>query len=152
MEMMEQSATDRRLDDLNHKVDQGFARVETEMRALRGESQAEFVALRPEIKGDSSALRQGMKEESSPLRQEMKEESSAVRREMKEESSAVRSEIKSESAALRAEIKAGIDSMHNRLDVVDEGFHGTQRLMVQVSCTLLGTVVVACAGLIATQL
>ena len=36
MESMRESWTDARLDDLNQKVDAGFARVDAELRALNG--------------------------------------------------------------------------------------------------------------------
>jgi hypothetical protein len=36
MESMRESWTDARLDDLNQKVDVGFARVDAELRALNG--------------------------------------------------------------------------------------------------------------------
>ena len=36
MENMRQSWTDERLDDLNHRVDEGFNRVDAELRALNG--------------------------------------------------------------------------------------------------------------------
>jgi hypothetical protein len=57
MELMQTNSTDRRLDDLNHKVDQGFERVDTDIRELRAESRAEFTALRSEMRSESSALR-----------------------------------------------------------------------------------------------
>ncbi len=123
MELMERSTTDKRLDELNHKVDQGFERVETDMRALRAESQAEFAALRSEFKAESSALRL----------------------EFKEEWSALRKEIKSESTALRAEIKAGFNAM-------DERFERTHHLLIQFCGGLLGSFIVAAAALIATQI
>lgn len=36
MQTMRQSWTDERLDDLNHRVDEGFKRVDAELRALNG--------------------------------------------------------------------------------------------------------------------
>lgn len=50
MESMRESWTDKRLDDLNGKVDRGFERVETEMHAQRVETRTEFTALRGEMK------------------------------------------------------------------------------------------------------
>lgn len=54
-----------------------------------------------------------------------------------------------EFVALRKEIKAGFERMEERFD---ERSDATHRLLVQVSASLLGTVILASAGLIATQL
>lgn len=50
MEQMRESWTDKRLDDLNEKVDRGFERVDADLRAHRVETRTEFVALRGEMK------------------------------------------------------------------------------------------------------
>ena len=50
MERMRESWTDERLDDLNHKVDAGFDRLDADIRGLRVEARTEFVALRGEMK------------------------------------------------------------------------------------------------------
>ncbi len=42
METMREAWTDDRMDDLNHKVDEGFRRVETDIRELRGEMNTRF--------------------------------------------------------------------------------------------------------------
>ena len=42
---MREAWTDERLDDLNAKVDEGFRRVETDVRELRTEMNARFDAL-----------------------------------------------------------------------------------------------------------
>ncbi|MBK5220585.1 MAG: hypothetical protein JJE35_12500 [Thermoleophilia bacterium] len=49
METMRQTWTDERLDDLNAKVDRGFDRVETEMRAQRHEFKSELGELQAEM-------------------------------------------------------------------------------------------------------
>lgn len=97
MELMERSATDKRLDDLNHKVDRGFERIDADIRGLQAESRTEFTAL-------------------------------------------------------RGEMKAGFDAMSDRFDAVHERFERTHRLLIQFCGGLLGAVIVAGAGLIATQL
>lgn len=51
MELMRESWTDKRLDDLNHKVDAGFERLDADIRGLRMETGTEFIALRGEMKG-----------------------------------------------------------------------------------------------------
>jgi hypothetical protein len=50
MESMRESWTDKRLDDLNEKVDRGFERIDADLRGLRLETRTEFVALRGEMK------------------------------------------------------------------------------------------------------
>jgi hypothetical protein len=42
MHVMRESWTDERLDDLNHRVDRGFDRVDADIRALRTETKAGF--------------------------------------------------------------------------------------------------------------
>jgi tetrahydromethanopterin S-methyltransferase subunit G len=56
MESMRESWTDERLDDLNHKVDAGFDRVDADIRGLRVEMRTEFGALRGEMKGGFDRL------------------------------------------------------------------------------------------------
>jgi hypothetical protein len=51
MDPMRESWTDKRLDDLNGRVDQGFERIDADIRALRVETRTEFTALRGEMKG-----------------------------------------------------------------------------------------------------
>lgn len=58
MESMRESWTDKRLDDLNDKVDRGFERVDGDLRALRIETRTEFTALRGEMKSGFEAVDQ----------------------------------------------------------------------------------------------
>ena len=46
---MRDNWTDARLDDLNHKVDEGFRRLEADARSLRLEVGGEFKSLRAEM-------------------------------------------------------------------------------------------------------
>jgi hypothetical protein len=55
--MAREEWTDRRLDDLNHRVDEGFADMRTEFRAVRSEMQQEFQAFRVEMKEEFQATR-----------------------------------------------------------------------------------------------
>jgi hypothetical protein len=48
---MREAWTDERLDDLNRKIDEGFARLEAESRERRREVRTELVALRGELHG-----------------------------------------------------------------------------------------------------
>jgi hypothetical protein len=50
IESMRESWTDKRLDDLNDKVDRGFERVDADLRLQRVETRTEFTALRGEMK------------------------------------------------------------------------------------------------------
>jgi hypothetical protein len=123
MELMERNTTDKRLDDLNGKVEQGFNRVETDIRSLRAESRAEFAVLRSEIKGESAALRKEIKGESAALRAEMKAGFDSIYE---------RFEVMDRS--------------------ISERFERTHRLLIQFCGGLFGSFVVAAAALIATQL
>lgn len=105
MEAMRNSWTDERLDDLNTRIDQGFNRVEAEIRGVRMEMRTEFAAIRGETE-----------EESSSIRADMKEEFAAVRQEMKDEFASVRAEMKDEFASVRQEMKEGFALMEKRFD------------------------------------
>lgn len=48
--------TDERLDDLNKKVDDGFAEMKAEIRSLRREMMAGFIAIFVAIIGSNAAL------------------------------------------------------------------------------------------------
>jgi hypothetical protein len=52
MEAMREAWTDGRLDDLNHKVDEGFRRVDADLRGLRSEVRS----LGAEVNGRFDAL------------------------------------------------------------------------------------------------
>jgi hypothetical protein len=49
--------TDERLDDLNHRVDSGFAEVSREFQALRLEMRTEFAAVRSEMVSEFGSVR-----------------------------------------------------------------------------------------------
>jgi len=49
MEAMREKWTDERLDDLNHRVGDGFKEMGEEFRAVRLEMRAEFATVRSEI-------------------------------------------------------------------------------------------------------
>ena len=62
MESVRESWTDKRLDDLNDRVDRGFERVDTDIRALRMETRTEFAALRGEMKSGFESMEQRLDE------------------------------------------------------------------------------------------
>ena len=85
--MVRETWTDERLDDLSKKVDEGFARVDLDIRELRAdigvmrtENQQEFLKLRGEIKSEGSALRGEIKREVGALRAEMNSRFDAMNR------------------------------------------------------------------------
>jgi hypothetical protein len=57
MEAMREVWTDERMDDLNHRVDEGFGRMDREFQAIRLEMRTEFAAVRGEMKVESAAIR-----------------------------------------------------------------------------------------------
>jgi uncharacterized coiled-coil DUF342 family protein len=80
MEAVRDAWTDERLDDLNGRVDHGFAEVGRQLQAQRSETRAEFAAVREEF----AAVRAEMREEFAAVRSEMRSESAAVRTEMRD--------------------------------------------------------------------
>jgi DNA anti-recombination protein RmuC len=50
MEAVRESWTDRRLDDLNGRIESGFDRVDSDLRAQRVETRTELTALRGEMR------------------------------------------------------------------------------------------------------
>src|ERR1700754_5023867 len=97
MEAMRQSWSDDRLDDLNRRVDNGFARVD-----------AEFVELRRDI--DQRFAR-----------------------------------VDAQFAEMRVEMNLRFDRLESRFDAM-------QRTFAQVGFGMAGSILLAAAGLIATQL
>jgi hypothetical protein len=67
--------TDDRLDDLNHRVDEGFKRNEREFQAVRLEMRTEFAAVRSEMKEEFVTVRA----ELGGLRQELSGEIGGLR-------------------------------------------------------------------------
>lgn len=77
MEAVRESWTDERMDDLSHRVDEGFRQVdqrfdhvEGDIRALRIEMRTEFAAARGEMTDEFAAVRGEMKDEFSAMRTE----------------------------------------------------------------------------------
>jgi hypothetical protein len=56
MEPVREAWTDERLDDLNHRVDEGFRDIREEMRALRSEMNARFEAIDARFEGFDARL------------------------------------------------------------------------------------------------
>ena len=58
MEAMREKWTDGRLDDLNHRVDDGFREMQEEFRAVRLEISTEFSAVRSEAAATNRTMLQ----------------------------------------------------------------------------------------------
>jgi hypothetical protein len=56
--MAREQWTDKRLDDLDHRADQGFKEMREEFRAFRSEMKSEFQAVRTEIAAVNRSLMQ----------------------------------------------------------------------------------------------
>jgi chromosome segregation ATPase len=126
MQTMEENWTDKRF----LQVDQRFDRLEVSMAEFRTEVRESNAELRTEIQNSNAALRQGIESSNAALRTEIRHSNAELR-----------SEIHSASAELRSEIQA----THTRIDTM-------QRTLSQVGGGLIGTMIVASAGLIATQI
>jgi predicted nucleic acid-binding Zn-ribbon protein len=122
--MAREAWTDERLDDLNKKVDDGFAEMRTEFRAARIEMKGEFQAVRAEMKGEFQA----------------------VRAEMKGEFQAIRAEIKGEFQAIRAEISGEFQGVRGEIQGVRDEIAAMNRNLIQLTWGLIGTVLVGFLG------
>jgi DNA anti-recombination protein RmuC len=74
--MPRETWTDERLDDLNGKVSDGFARLDADIRELRAELKTQAESLRKEIKSQGDGLRSEM----SALQSEMNSRFEAANR------------------------------------------------------------------------
>lgn len=141
MEMtMERSSTDKRLDDLNEKVDRGFERVDADIRALRAESRTEFTAVRAEMKSESTALRAEMKAGFDSVNERFDS--------MNERFESINERFDS--------MNERFDSVNERFDSMNDSlsrrFEAMHRLLLQLCGGLFSAFVVAAAALIATQI
>jgi ribosomal protein L29 len=141
MEAMREAWTDDRLDDLNHKVGEGFARVDAGLRTQGTETKSEFDSLRTETKSEFDSLRSETKSEFASLRKETKSEFASIRRETKSEFASLRGETKSEFASLRGEL-------NERFKGLDDRFDSLQRTLILAQATIVAALI----GLLATQL
>jgi hypothetical protein len=132
MELMQASPIEKRFDDLDRKVDRGFERVDH--RFERVDDQFKLIDERFE-RVDERFKR--VDERFVQVEQRL----DRIELELRAHGN--------EFIALRKELKAGFERMEERFD---ERSDATHRLLVQVSASLLGTVILASAGLIATQL
>ncbi len=123
MVVMTESWNEQRLDDLNGRVE-----------GLRTEMHAGFAQLRTEMREGEVRLRNEMQEGEVRLRNEMQEGFAQLRTEMREGD-----------AQLRIEMKEGFDR-------IDAKFDALHRTMIQVGGGLIGTMILAAAALVATQL
>jgi hypothetical protein len=78
MEAMRDNWTDARLDDLNHRVDEGFKRLESDLRALRLETKTELGSLKTEA--GTKAEIGSVRSEIGSLRSEMNQRFDSLHR------------------------------------------------------------------------
>lgn len=69
--MARETWTDKQLDDLNKRVDEGFRDLKVEDRAIRAEMRTEFQAIRLEMKTDFVAVRAEMAAQAEMLNRTM---------------------------------------------------------------------------------
>jgi len=81
--MARQSWTDDRLDDLSHRMDERFDRVEGEIKGARVEMRTTAKELRGEIKTQGDELRGEIKTQGDELRGEIKTQGDELRGEIK---------------------------------------------------------------------
>jgi hypothetical protein len=60
MERARATWTDERLDDLSHRMDDGFNRVDADLRSLRTQMESRFESLETRIEGRIDALQRTM--------------------------------------------------------------------------------------------
>jgi len=111
MELMQQSSTDKRLDDLNVKVDHRFAQVDHRFEQIDlrfGQIDQRFEQIGQRFDRVEAELRM------------------------------LRVDTKNEFVALRGEMKAGFERMEERLD---ERFDGLHRLMIQFCGLMIAAIV-----------
>jgi len=80
MEAVREIWTDERMDDLNHRVDEGFGRMEREFQAIRLETRTEFAAVRGEMKAEFAAVRAEMKADFAAVRSDLGGQIAALNR------------------------------------------------------------------------
>ena len=73
---MRSTWTDSRLDDLAHRMDEGFARVDRDLRDIR----AEIGSVRSELSAETRSLREELSAETGSLRLEMNARFDALQR------------------------------------------------------------------------
>jgi hypothetical protein len=109
--MPRETWTDERLDDLSKKVDDGFARLDGDIREVREEIKSQGDSLRAEIKNQGDSLRGEIKNQGDSLRGEMSDQGDSLRGEMSDQGNSLRGEMN----ALRAEMNARFDAANRNL-------------------------------------
>lgn len=117
--------TDERLDDLNKKVDDGFARVSDDIRELRRHVDAQGEALRGEIKAQGEELRDEIRSQGDAIKTQGKE---------------LRGEIAAQGEGLRREMNDLRREMNERFDSANRTLVGAVAVIVAaiVGSNLLG--------------
>jgi uncharacterized protein involved in exopolysaccharide biosynthesis len=137
MEAMRNSWTDERLDD-------GFDRVTADIAVLRGE----VASVRTQLKTEIGSVRK----EIGSVRTELKAEIGFVRTELEAEIGSVRTELKAEIGSLRSELKNEIGLAREETQVLRRELHQAIFSLQRTLFHAAVGIIVALAGIIATQL
>jgi predicted nucleic acid-binding Zn-ribbon protein len=134
--MPRESWTDERLDDLNKKVDDGFGRLDGDIRDLRSEVREQGESLRKEIKAQGSELRGEIKAQGDSLRGEVKAQGAELRGEAKAESAELRAAIEAQGQNHRSEMNELRREMNERFDSANRNLVGA---VVVIVAAILGS-------------
>jgi hypothetical protein len=145
MEAMRNHWTDDRLDDLSQRMDEGFNRVDADLRELRREIRDQGKDLRAEMAEMGSGLRVEMADLGKSLRTDTADLGNSLRTETNDLGKSLRAETADLGKSLRGE-------MSTRFDALDARFDAMQRLLIQVAGALIAAFLAGLLGLIATQL
>lgn len=132
MDTVREKWTDERMDDLNHRVDEGFRESREEMRALRTESREEMRAVRAEMNSRFDAVDSRFDAIDSRF-------------------SSVDSRFDTIDKHFGS-VDSRFATMDSRFDAIDSHFDAMQRTMIQGFVGMTAAIVAALIGLIATQL
>ncbi len=122
MEAMRDAWTDDRLDDLAKRMDQGFDRVDRDVRELRAEMKSEFAEARADTKSELGESRAETKSEFTKLRREI--------------------DVRFEKVDER------FDRVDRRFERIDDRLDSIQRTMALGAVTLTGSIIAGFAAMI----
>jgi chromosome segregation ATPase len=124
--MPRETWTDERLDDLSKKVDDGFARLDGDIRELRAEVKAQGDSLRGEIKSQGETLRAEIKTQGETLRGEMND---------------LRSEMNARFDATLGSTNERFESINARFESINARFDALNRNLLAVAAAIIAAVI-----------
>lgn len=128
--------TDERLDDLSRKVDDGFARLDADIRGLRGDLNSQGDSLRAELHRQGNSLRAELKSHGDSLRAELNRQGEGLRAEIATQGEGLRAELKSQDESLRGEISSLRNEMNARFDAANRNLIG---VAVAIIAAIIGS-------------